>query len=402
MTGLRNDKGYFLLTGIIFLLSPLLSLPLIFYGIYHRKKGSFLMLALFIGVLGWLLAPLHDLYRLTYTFHYYERHTFVSSMNFINLSLNGTLAPIFWCMSHIGIPFEAIRAVVVSIGFYLLCVVFNYMIDHSSCHYKKPDIFLRFIIFLLFFDVFYVIEGIRYGFSMCVFLYALHQLFNRGNRKLFVFLFLFAGCWHLAFFYFGGVTILMYALKMRQRTYILFLFVLIIGVLIALSHATALFGGRAVWYLSGKGDKLAQYSGMTMVGLTVYFLMRLSALPYAILVLRYYAIEKKWIRMAMGWIILSLTVSFNAVFFYRSWWVFTTIGIFAFLDIEDSIKNRRQWLCTLLLSSILFCSVATIRFHSYIYYSNYYRLITPVPYILTQTYDQKWTNYNVKLSGAHK
>ena len=69
MEGLRNDKNYLLLTGFVFLLSPLLSLPLIFYGIYHRKRGSFLMLALFMGVMGWLLAPMHALYRKTLTFH---------------------------------------------------------------------------------------------------------------------------------------------------------------------------------------------------------------------------------------------------------------------------------------------------------------------------------------------
>lgn len=401
--GLHSDKGFLLLTSIIFLLSPILSLPLIFYGIYCRKRGSFLMLALFMGVMGWLLAPMHDLYRHTITYHYYERYPFSTAINPINLALNGASSFVFWAFSHYGIPFEAMRALVVTIGFYLLCVVFNYMIDHSSHIYSKQGVFLRFIIFLLFFDVFYVIEGIRYGFSMCVYIYALHHLIHLGNKKLFVWLFIFAGCWHLAFFYFGGITWVMYCLKMKRRTYIMFFFIMLAGILLFLSQAASIIGEqRANWYLSGRGDKLAQYSGMTTIGLTVYLLLKFAALPYAVLVFRYYSKEKKWVRMAMGWIFLSLSISFNAVFFYRSWWVFTTMGIFAFLEIEEYSPFGRRWLSTLLLSSILFCSVATTRFHSYIQYSDYYRLFQPVPYILTQTYDQKWTNYNVKLSGEHK
>ncbi len=403
MEGLRNDKNYLLLTGFVFLLSPLLSLPLIFYGIYHRKRGSFLMLALFMGVMGWLLAPMHDLYRHTLTFHFYEHRSISTALNPVYLALNGGIAPVYWAMSHMGIAFEAIRAVVVTIGFYLLCVVFNYMIDHSSRQYSQSGVFLRFLIFLLFFDAFYVIEGIRYGFSMCVFLYAVHQLIDLGHKKTFLFFFLFAGIWHLAFFYFGGATLLMYCLKMRRRTYVLFFILLVIVIVAALSEAAAIIGEeRANWYLSGKGDKLAQYSGMTMIGLTVYLLLKFAAIPYAILVIKYYSIDRKWVRMAMGWIFLSLSVSFNAVFFYRSWWVFTTIGVFAFLEIENTVYLGRKWLSTLLLSSILFCSVATTRFHSYIENSNYYRLIQPVPYILTQTYDLKWTNFNVKPSGEHR
>lgn len=401
--GLRSDKGLLLLTSIIFFLSPILALPLIFYGIYHRKRGSFLMLALFMGVMGWLFAPMHDLYRHTLTYHYYERNPFSAAINPINLALNGASSFVFWAFSHSGIPFEMMRTIIVIISFYLLCVVFNYMIDHSSRIYSKQGVFVRFIIFLLFFDMFYVIEGIRYGFSMCIYLYALHQLINLGNKRNFVLLSIFAGCWHLAFLYFGGVTFVMYCMRMKRRTYILFFFIMLLGILLLLSQAASIIGEqRANWYLSGRGDKLAQYSGMTAIGLTVYLLLKFAAIPYAVLVFRYYATDKKWVRMAMGWIFLSLSISFNAVFFYRSWWVFTTIGIFAFLEIEEYAPIGRRWLTTLFLSSILFCSVATTRFHSYIQYSDYYRLFQPVPYILTQTYDQKWTNYNVKLSGEHK
>lgn len=401
MTGLQNDKGYLLLTGIIFLLSPLCALPLIFYGIYYRKKGAFLMLAIFMGVMGWLFAPMHDLYRHTFTYHYYEHQPFTATVHPFNLVMNGSSSFIFWLLSHFDIPFEAMRSSIVTISFYLLCAVFNYMIDHSSHQYQRQDIFLRFLIFLLFFDMFYVIEGIRYGFSMCVYIYALHHLINRDNKTTAVLLFLFAGSWHIAFFYFGSMTWFMYLLKMRRSSYLLFFFLSMVSIILAYSQFAALIGQeRAQWYISGKG--VAHYSGMTAIGLTVYLLMKFAAIPYAVLVFKYYSKDSGWMRIGMAWIFLSLSVSFSAITFYRSWWVFTTMGIFLLLHIENHVELGRRWLSILLLSSILFCSVATIRFHSYILYSNYYRIIQPVPYILTQTYDQKWINYNIQPSGVHK
>lgn len=65
-------KYYSVVTFSLFLISPLFSLPLILYGVYHRYKSSILFFALFVGLMGYLTPPVSDLYRHTIDYYSYE------------------------------------------------------------------------------------------------------------------------------------------------------------------------------------------------------------------------------------------------------------------------------------------------------------------------------------------
>lgn len=47
----------------LFILNPGLSLPLVFWQIYRGHKYAFILLALFLSMWAYLLAPIGDMYR---------------------------------------------------------------------------------------------------------------------------------------------------------------------------------------------------------------------------------------------------------------------------------------------------------------------------------------------------
>ena len=396
-----SADAQYMLVGIVFLfLCPLLSIPVIVYGIYHRKKGACFLLALLLGIFAFISAPSEDIYRHYCTYEYFSVRP-LSAITIMDVSLNSILPYLYWVMSRIGISFSYIRLVELVLGFSLLCKVFYYMIDHSEKNYSKNGVFARFVILFAFFDFMYTTMGVKFGFALCTYIYALHLLLNMEKKTASFFVFLFTCIWHLSFIFTIPFVFLIYKVNPKKSTAIWGSLILTIVTPILLMLAGyVLFGRRFEFYFSKKADNVTSYAAMTTAGLIMYILPKIPVTSFAILLLKNYCRESKWCRIALGWLVLSVALISNAVTFYRFWWAFMALGIFFILDLERlyTVFSRRV-IFSLIVCGMLFTMFNLANYHKEIIYSQYYRAIYPTPLILDSDYEKKWVFSHIKSDG---
>lgn len=86
-----------------------------------------------------------------------------------------------WILVNGNIPYQYLRLFSVTESFFLLTVIFNYMIETSEREYTYGEVFMRFCIMYLFFEFIMTTSGVRYGFAVCQYIYALHLVFNKKS-----------------------------------------------------------------------------------------------------------------------------------------------------------------------------------------------------------------------------
>lgn len=391
----------FLLIGIVFLtLCPLLSIPFIVYGIYHQQKGAYALLSLLLGVFAFISAPSGDLYRHYCQYNYFAIRPF-SSITWVDISLNGVLPCLYWIMARANIGFSYLRFFELSVGFYLICNIFNYMINTSNANYSKKDTFIRFALLFLFFDFLYTTMGVKFGFALCTYLYSLHLVLNKQKWTTGIIFFVITCMWHSSFLFTGPFVYAIYLIKPQKKSAIILCILLAIVIPLIISIiGVILFGRRFDFYFSNKADNVTSYSAMTKIGLLLYILPKLTIIPFAIILLRKYVTESAWCRIALGWFMLSVILITNAVAFYRFWWAFMSIGVFLILDLES--KNglfASKTIHKLVICGILFTALNCLVYHKEIIYSNYYRSIYPIPLVINSDYEKRWVLKNIQYDG---
>jgi len=379
------------------LLCPLLALPYIVWGIYQQRRGAMLLFSLLLGIFAYISFPSEDLYR-----HYFI-YTFlavrpISTIGWIDITLNGMIPYVYWIMSHTGITFGWIRFTELTLGFYLFSRVFSFLMDQQG--YSKKERFMRFILFFLFFDFLYTTMGVKFGFALCLYIYGLHQLINLGNMKTGAFWILFCCCWHASFVFTVPVIFVFYRLQLSRTKALWLCFALAVITPIVIHFAgSMLLGRRFDFYFSKKADDVASYAAMTKIGLALYILPKLTVVPLAVILLKHYTTDSKWSRIALGWLILAVALMSNAVTFYRFWWAFMSVGIIAFLELEMKTAIPRQALQTLIVAGICFTCLNMTTYHKEVMHSPYYKSLWPAPLVLSQDYDKQVVYYKIQHDG---
>lgn len=395
---MEEEMKYSLIGFVLLMLSPLLSLPYIIYGIWHRRKGAYFLFSLLLGLMAYLSVPSEDLYRHYYLFSYFAVRP-VTSVSWIDISLNGVIPYLYWAMAHTGIPYGLIRLVELTLGFWLLCLVFDWMISHAGRERSKGEVFARFAILFLFFDFLYTTMGVKFGFALCTYIYSLHLLMNRNKRVQGVLWLVLTCCWHSSFIITGLFVFVIYRFKPSRKMalWICGLLAIVAPIVIGMA-GEALLGRRFEFYFSGRND-VASYSAMTTAGLLLYILPKLTVIPFAIILLKHYDAEQKWSRIALGWLILAIAMMANAVTFYRFWWAFMATGVIMLLELDWRVAFTKRTIGALVICGCLFTALNTLTYHSEVMHSPYYKAFAPAPVVLSQDYDKQWVYSHIKHSG---
>lgn len=370
---------------LLFFISPVLSLPKVLAGIKEGKRSSFFLMALFMGLFAYCTMPDQDLFR---HFEHFENYSTceLRDITYLDFSLSGIEVYVFSIMGKLGIHFDYFRLWTLFTGFYLLSDIFYWKTIHNDTPYTTADFFNRYIIFLLFFDLFYTVMGLRYGFAICLYLYGVFMLIERKKMIPAVLFLISAYLFHTSFLFLGGASLGLYYLRINKRNMILLVALAFIAMTWFFTYYSDVIGHRAEWYSST--SKVTMYSNMTTNGLIGFFGPKLCALPFVYIVFFYNIKGSKWGRMAVAWLCLSLICITNAVFFYRIWWVFSAIGIFLVLDLEKLYGCFDEKLIQKLkYAGILFVLFNAIPHRNMFIRSDYYRLLEPVPVILYENYE---------------
>jgi len=369
--------GYILL----YCLSPVFALPFILFGIKDRRKWAVVAFALFLGTIAYLTIPLQDLFRHLEHYETFSEYDF-KDITDVQLNLNGIILYVYVLMGKLHIPFDFLRLFTISSGFYMLFSIFNWKMEHTGRKYSSKAYFIRFLVLTFFFDLFYTISGVRYGYALCLYLFGTHHLFITKKWVWGILFLLLAIGFHSSFLYLIVATYGLYFVRINKKTMILLGVLTFVGMTIFFQKYSYLLGLRSDWYLS-ESSTVGDYSNMTVNGMIGFFLPKVFVLPFAHILIKYFDPKSKWMRLSLAWFVVAVVCMWNAVFFYRIWWGFMATGIYMFLDYEDLTGIAYRKARVLLYSSVCFALFSLIPAYQEVTHSDYVKLIEPAPMIFS-------------------
>jgi hypothetical protein len=379
------------------LLCPLLSLPYILWGIWHQRRGAYGLFSLWLGIMAYISFPSEDLYRHYFLFTYLETRP-ITTITWIDISLNGILPYLYWLMGHTGIAYAWLRFLELAVGFWLLTKVMRHMTG-SLC-LTAGERFIRFVLLFLFFDFLYTAMGVKYGFALCLYVYSLHLFMNLNQKKAGLAMMLLTCVWHSSFIFTAPTIWILYRLKLSKKQALWICMILAVFVPIAIyTMGEAVLGRRFNFYFSKKAADVVSYGAMTPIGMTLFMLPKLSVIPLAVIVMKNYTKENRWCRIALGWIILTVALMSNAVTLYRFWWAFMATGIMALYETETITKLKPGAIRMLMISGVCFTCLNILTYHKEVMHSPYYKALYPAPLTLSQDYAKQEVYYKIQHDG---
>jgi hypothetical protein len=398
----KEGLRYGVIGGLWLMLCPLLALPYIVWGIWHQRRGAFALFSLWLGIMAYISFPSEDLYRHYFLYTFFEVRP-ISAVTWIDISLNGVLPYVYWVMSHAGIAYAWLRLMEVTVGFYLLTIVYRWMTAQAQSEYTKDEQFARASLVFLFFDFLYTVMGVKYGFALCLYVFALHLLMNLGKRKWGIVVLVITCCWHSSFIFTAPLVWALYRLKLsRKKALWICVMLAVVAPIVIYTIGEAILGRRFDFYFSKKAGDVISYGAMTPIGLTLFILPKLAVLPLVFVLMKHYTTEHRWCRMALGWLILSVALMSNAVTLYRFWWAMMAVGVMALYEIERTQRLSEKSIRLLVLAGVCFTCLNCLTYHKEVIYSPYYKALYPAPLTLSQDYQKQEVYYKIKHDGSFR
>lgn len=172
-----------LIDKFLFIFSPILSLPFIFYGIFHKSRVSFLLLSILIGLISFGFFPLETDDK-KYYIYLFDTFQYMSFNEFLYSFLKEKPDLIFYCIlflvAQLNLSFGFFSFFVTSITSYLILNVFNkqsyYIID-------KKKAFCFFIMAFFFLSPTDLFSGMRNYLSIA-FIFTSFYFFIIENKRV--------------------------------------------------------------------------------------------------------------------------------------------------------------------------------------------------------------------------
>ena len=225
MLNMKTNK-LVVLNYLMFILSPLLSLPLILYNIYNRKNktSSLFLLASFFGVVSYLLLPNWslDIAR------YYQRYEEISVMDltlfleFMQQTSDYLFYTIFYIFSKTTLSFQFLLLIMTTFNYFIAFNIFDIIISHIEVKSKKSYICL-FLLFVISLSFLAYIAASRFTLAMSFFLLSIFNIFfMRKNKRglLFAILSIFT---HISFLLIFLFIFFSFYIKKKQTFFYFFL-----------------------------------------------------------------------------------------------------------------------------------------------------------------------------------
>lgn len=372
----------------LFLLSPLLSLPYILWGIYRRERSAYFFFSLFLGFLAWLQIPFADLFR--HTINAYDLVGKPISYIFTNSLSSDFFVPfVSWILVNADFPYQFLRLLSATECFFLMTIIFNYMIEKSERNYSDSEVFIRFWILFLFFEYIRTTSGVRYGFALFQYVFALHLVINKKSYLSALFFALLAMEIHISFAFFVPVSILLYYVCTSVKRAIIVTALGSALTLVLITKFSFLLGRRADWYFDG-GTSVSGTHHITIYGFILFVAVRLFLLPFVVMVVKFFKRYSKWCRIGLVWLVMTVIFITNITVMLRMSFVFSVIAIFSFLEIESRELIRKRVITILLFCGFMTTLFNTVNYRTIILNSRYYYIVMPVPFILQNQYELDW------------
>lgn len=385
-----------ILALVVFLISPLLSLPLIFYGIYYRERLGLFVLSLFGGILSFYLLPSWDLDLSRYYMIYDEISNggWSGLMEVLNNHNDYVFFFIYYLFSLIGFKFQFVLFVLATLCYYSLLFIFDSIV--KKFNYSKDVYFIWMLCFVLSLPILSLLSVTRFSLALTFFIiYIYHKLEGRNRKAL---LFLFISCiTHFAFLVYVPFLLLFSVFKSKFKINTLLILLIIAVVFVSV------FGGllQYVSYIPIISDKILIYAEIYED--TKLPLLSFSLLLPVVLFVSFYFKNSKYLEYSLIQVFLStllivlFTVPFNVIVYDRYVQVFKPIGVIAMvygfynLNISKNDKGKIRFLVFLLYFPFSLYYVYTF---FAIYKDNFGGFISLGKFLLVSILSSTYTHYD--------
>lgn len=385
---------------ILLLLSPILALPFIIYGMKSGNRKSYMLFSLFLSIVAYMMAPLSDLgrhYLLADYFSTMDWDTFKSYMQDQHDYISQFLE--WWLVGQLKLPFEIIPMLEIIVAYSIINSIMNYYAQFIPSKDTNRIIFQRYIYYLLLFPFIILVSGVRFGIATIFLLYALHLLIDRNKYICSFFWFFTSLMMHFSMLYFLLPILLIVFIPLNKKRVVTLVSLSVLLSVALSSYVADLFIesdmkgagylGDGVWgNVTGKEFKTT--------ALIYHWGQRLLLLPLISLLLFEFNRLKKWGNVLLAFLLLFIVFINYFSILQRTTVCLLIFSVFFLINVERSGFTIKKYVVKLLMfCAIISCSFDIYTHRGFINKSDYWRLIQPIPITLMQTYSKEWVIYNI-------
>lgn len=393
-----NDNK--IIVVILFIIYPLLSLPLIFDGIYRGRRYGFVLWAIFMGYVGWLYPPTGDLYRYVEDFYFFGGQA-INELSYTLLLKNDYLQSLlFWVLHEVGIPPDFTRFLYNTIGYLLLFSIFRQLTGSLTNNGMRMLLFV-----VLFLFVGYKTFLYRFPLASIIFIFGVFRIIT--DRKSGWFILLLSVLLHFSMIVPLTVFVAHKIINYQgNRTHLIILVVLsfvfatdlLTPILNAIGDSVPVVE-HVLHYTDGyyAQEYYQDHSAKYRLGVL------LSQIGYYVLLLFFAIYFKKGTisGLIIEFLTLLVVVSpFDVI--HTRFVTFTMYLLLVYLIYYASHIGflTKFWIKSFMVVSLLLCIINIWTTRRELSISKELSILLPTAYILTNQYTEEWVNHNVTLDGS--
>lgn len=378
---------------LLFFISPLLSFPLIIYYVYHGKRYAYTFLALFLGFIALLYAPTHDLFR--HNLFYYDC---VSSVvdNGVVFKQDLILYTLTAWFAKWNINFEFIRFLFVFISYQLYFLVYLSLQEKNGfLKNSRSTSFFLFLLLLFSIRFFVICCGLRQGMATALAIYGAYVLLVENRKIAYLFLVL-APLTHLSLLLLS-LSVLLIKINVIRFNFKIGLSLAVILYwlsLVLMGYLASILGGdvgnaievytTGYWGSGGEAEGQISFNGLVASSFN-----KIQMLPLLYFLYKMEIANRYYSFVIVCFIFCAVTLPYFAVV-DRMIMLFVTSSIIYFLknyngsQFHGKIAKVEFVLVAIFFSISLYAERGTMRL------SREYKLLAPVPYIMSNNFSEQW------------
>ena len=355
-----------ILNCLFYILSPILSFPLIFFSLIKRTKGSAFLFSLFAGYISYMYVPPY-IYDKARHIEFYNDSKYFTLSEFFAYNFQHQPDFLFRLLIYIGSVFgikvHFVFFFITFISIFLIMKVFFDVIKSYNISAKYSTLIVLLSIFS--FSYINIFSGMRYFLALSFLFCGIYYAYIKNIKSYYVYLFL-ACITHYSLFFFVFILLAMPLLKkFKPKTISFFLILSFLLLLIPpeiifkslqIIGLTSSLEAKVLAYLSDDGYKARMDS-------FVYYLIRFINVIWiylliVVLILRTKLPDNKFIKLLVWSLIFNnVFIAFPVVFDRYALFIKLLVVIFFIIEY---IKNEKIIIPLLFLS--IFILIALVDF----------------------------------------
>lgn len=394
---------------LLFVLMPFMSFYFVIAEVYNKRKYSYYLLFVLMGLFSMYYFPYQDQYR------YMEGYLFLQDKNFSDIFIYDNIVLYFlnlfdifmFVFSKTGISYEIFRFIIVVLSYMLVFVTVKKTLKKMNCN---SDIcFLSFLVIFFSVPYFIICSGFRTGFGACILSVGVYCLYSLKKRIGLLLVLVSCLIHYMYFIYFG---LILFSFCVGRLTKVKIVFFLIISLFLQ-CLLLKISGSLDFEYLSliGNGDYSDYVQGEW--GLNYGWnakkfisIMAMSCFPLIVQVFFFRKMinDSGFSKLIFLNVLFYIIISPYRILLSRySWSLILLINIYILYHIYEYCRMKKMMLLIILTTLIISFSASwRVNRFSMPFSRQEELLYKPLPLLLMNSYSLKEASIYLSVDGEFR